>query len=212
MAINRAGILVLMAGLIFVLPPFQGRAAQNAGGPATNPPGASAERDGQRDFDFEVGFWKIHLKRLLNPLTGSTKWVEFDGTSVTRKVWDGRAFLEEFNTDGPTGRVQGLTLRTYSPQTRQWNLYWANSRDGIVGEPMVGEFRNGRGEFYNQELFNGRSVYVRYVWSDITADSAHFEQAFSTDGGKTWEVNWITDQTRVSADPDKGIRPQALPR
>jgi hypothetical protein len=158
---------------------------------------AAAEHDGQHDFDFEAGTWKIHLKRLVHPLTGSTTWVEFDGTSETRKVWDGRAWLEEFETNGSSGHVEGLTLRLYNPQSHQWSLYWANSKDGILAQPTIGEFKNGRGEFYDQERYNGRSIFVRYVWSDITPNSAHFEQSFSTDGGKTWEVNWITDQTRV---------------
>jgi hypothetical protein len=158
----------------------------------------STERDGQHDFDFELGSWNIHLKRLQNPLTGSTKWIEFDGTSVTRKVWDGKAQLEEFETDGPAGHIEGLTLRLYNPQTHQWNLYWANSKNGAMGgPPNVGVFQNGRGEFYCQDTFNGRVIFIRYVWSDITPNSAHFEQSFSDDGGKTWEVNWITDQTRV---------------
>jgi hypothetical protein len=155
------------------------------------------EHDGQHDFDFEVGTWKIHLKKLVHPLTGSMTWVEFDGTTVTRKVWDGRAFLEEFETNGSAGRVEGLTLRLYNPQSRQWSLYWANSKDGILAQPTIGEFKNGRGEFYDQEVFNGRAILVRFIWSDITPNSAHFEQSFSIDGGKTWEVNWITDQTRT---------------
>jgi hypothetical protein len=154
--------------------------------------------DGQHDFDFEVGNWKIHLKRMLHPLSGSKEWVEFDGTSVTRKVWDGRSQLEEFETNGATGKVEGLTLRLYNPQSRQWSLYWANGKDGILGIPTVGEFKNGRGEFFDQEPINGRMVLVRFVWSEITPNSAHFEQSFSEDGGKSWEVNWITDQTRVS--------------
>lgn len=160
---------------------------------------ADTERDGQHDFDFEIGRWKIHLKRLLNPLTGSTTWAEFDGTSVTRAVWDGRADLEEFETDGPTGHIEGLTLRLYSPQTHQWSLYWANSKNGAMGAPTIGEFKKGRGEFFDTEPSgpNGRAILVRYIWSGITANSAHFEQSFSDDGGKTWEVNWITDQTRV---------------
>jgi hypothetical protein len=161
------------------------------------------ERDGQHDFDFEMGTWKIHLKRLLHPLTGSTAWVEFDGTSVTRKVWNGRANLEEFESDGPTGHVEGLTLRLYNLQSHQWSLYWANGKDGILGQPTIGEFKNGHGEFFDQEPFNGRAILVRYVWSDITPNSAHFEQSFSDDGGKTWEVNWITTQTRVNDDSDK---------
>ena len=158
----------------------------------------SLPADGQHDFDYEIGSWKIHLKKRLHPLTGSDTWVDFDGTSVTRKVWDGRANFEEFETDGAAGHIEGLTLRLYSPQTHLWSIFWANSKDGILGVPaMTGQFKNGRGEFYDQELYEGRPIYVRFIWSEITPNSAHFEQSFSTDGGKTWEVNWITDQTRV---------------
>lgn len=155
-------------------------------------------RDGQHDFDFEVGKWKIHLKRMLHPLSGSAEWVEFDGTSVTRAMWDGKANIEEFETTNASGRVEGMTLRLYDPKAHQWSLYWANGRTGQLSLPAtVGEFKDGVGEFYDQEPINGRQVFVRFRWSQITPNSAHFEQAFSDDGGKTWEVNWITDQTRV---------------
>jgi hypothetical protein len=167
------------------------------------PAQVSAAQDIQHDFDFEVGSWNIHLKRLLHPLTGSTTWQEFDGTSVTRKVWNGRADLEEFETDGSAGHIEGLTLRLYDPKARQWSLYWANAKDGIIGQPTIGEFKNGHGEFYDQEPLNGRAIFVRFIWSDTTSNSPHFEQSFSDDGGKTWEVNWITDQTRVNADGTK---------
>jgi hypothetical protein len=168
---------------------------------------APAMRDGQHDFDFEVGSFKIHLKRLVHPLTGSTTWVEFDGTSVTRKVWDGRAQLEEFETDSPSaGHIEGLTLRLYNPQTHQWSLYWANSKGGPLDPPQIGEFKNGRGEFYAQDMLNGKSILVRFIWSDTTTAKPHFEQSFSDDGGKTWEVNWITDQTRVA---DKSVKDQS---
>lgn len=169
--------------------------------PAMVQDAATKDHDGQHDFDFELGSWKIHLSRRLHPLTGSNTWVEFDGTSVTRKVWDGRADLEEFETAGSTAHVEGLTLRVYNPQNRQWSIYWANSKDPALGQPiipMVGGFRNGRGEFYDQEKVDGKAIYVRFIWSEITPNSAHFEQSFSEDGGKTWEVNWITDQTRVN--------------
>ena len=160
---------------------------------------ASVPRDGQHDFDFEIGTWKVHLKKLQHPLTGSTTWIEFDGTIAARAVWDGRANFDEFEADSPSGHVEGLTLRLYNPQARQWNLYWANPKDGTFsGPPQVGEFKNGIGEFYCQDTYNGRMILIRYVWSAITPNSAHFEQSFSTDGGKTWEVNWITDQTRTS--------------
>ncbi len=157
----------------------------------------AAARDGSHDFDFNLGTWKTHIKRLRNPLSGSTTWVEFDGIAVTRKIWDGRAQLEELEADDPLGHIQGLALRLYNPQTRQWNLSWASSRDGAVSQPSYGEFKNGRGEFYDQETFQGRMILVREIWSDITADSCHFEQAFSADGGKTWEPNWVATWTRV---------------
>jgi hypothetical protein len=162
----------------------------------------NADRDGQHDFDFELGSWKIHLKRRLHPLTGSNTWVEFDGTSVTRKLWSGRSQIEEFETDGAGGHIEGLTLRTYNPQTHQWNLYWANSKDGLVVPAQVGEFKNGQGEFYAQDTLNGKLIYVRFIWSKTDSNVPHFEQSFSDDGGKTWEVNWITDQTRVSDAPE----------
>jgi hypothetical protein len=165
---------------------------------------ASATRDGQHDFDFEIGTWKTHLSRLLRPLTGSTEWIQYEGTSVVRKVWDGRANLVELEVDGPTGHIEGLSLRLYNPDSHQWSLNFSNSRGGTLGQPTIGEFKNGRGEFFDQETLNGRAILVRNVWSDITPDTCHFEQAFSDDGGKTWEVNWIATDTRVkgeSAEP-----------
>ena len=164
---------------------------------------SSVARDGAHHFDFEIGSWNIHLSRLQDRLAGSTTWVEFDGTSVTRKVWNGRANLEEFETDSPTGHIEGLTLRLYNPQSHQWSIYWANGKDATLGQPMIGEFKNGRGEFFDQEFWKGRAVFVRFIWSNTTTNKPHFEQSFSDDGGKTWEVNWITNQTRVRDESDK---------
>jgi hypothetical protein len=180
-----------------------GSVSEQQANAATSQDAAPAYRDGQRDFDFEIGSWNIHLKRRLNPLTGSDKWVEFDGTSVTRKVWDGRSQIEEFETDGAAGHIEGLTLRLYNPQSHQWSLYWANAKDGTVVAPQIGEFRNGVGEFYGTDTLNGKVILIRFIWSNTTTNTPHFEQSFSTDGGKTWEVNWITDQTRVSEGSEK---------
>jgi hypothetical protein len=155
------------------------------------------QHDGQHDFDFELGTWKVHLSRLLHPLTGSTAWTAYEGTSVVRKIWSGRANLVELEVDGPAGHIEGLSLRLYNPQSRQWNISWATSNDGTLGKPMIGEFKNGRGEFFDQESWDGRAIYVRFVFSDITPNSVHFEQSFSDDGGKTWEVNFIETYTRV---------------
>jgi hypothetical protein len=158
---------------------------------------ATVERDGQHDFDFIFGDWQYHLKRRLNPLTGSTKWAEYKGTGHGFKIWNGRANLDEFEGDGATGHIEGLTLRTYNPKTHQWSLYWANSKDGKVVVPQIGQFKDGRGEFYAQDMLNGKSIFIRFVWTNTTTSMPHFEQSFSDDGGKTWEANWITDQTRV---------------
>jgi hypothetical protein len=162
-----------------------------------HPTAAAEPRDGQRDFDFELGRWKIHLHKLKSPLHGSKEWIEFDGTSVTRSLWDGKAQVEEMEVDSPSGHLEGMTVRLYSTQSHQWSLNWANQKTGHFDVPTIGEFKNGRGEFFDMEMFEGRSILVRYVWSAITPKSAHFEQSYSDDGGKTWEVNWITDQTRV---------------
>lgn len=157
----------------------------------------TTQRDGQRDFDFEIGTWKTSLRRLVRPLTGSTQWVEYEGTTVVRPVLDGRANLVELKVDGPAGRLEGLSLRLYNPQSRQWSLNFANLSDGMLTEPSIGEFRDGRGEFYSHEKYNGRAILVRFVITKINDDSYRFEQAFSDDGGKKWEVNWIATDTRV---------------
>jgi hypothetical protein len=178
---------LLACSLIVVLQPLHRTRLQET----------ATQRDGQHDFDFEIGNWKTHLSRLQHPLSGSHTWVEYEGTSVVRKIWDGRANLVELEVDGPTGHVEGLSLRLYNPQSHQWSLNFANAGGGTLSVPTVGEFKNGRGEFYDQEPLNGRMILVRNVWMDMTADSCRFEQAFSDDGGKTWETNWIALDTRV---------------
>jgi len=206
MSIKHLRAYLMACSLALLLLPLQGLTRQNSDTSKTAAQQVSSQRDGQHDFDFELGTWKIHLKKLMHPLTGSTTWVEFDGSSVTRKVWDGRSQLEEFETDSPGGgHIEGLTLRLYDPQTHQWSLYWATSKSGAIGVPTIGQFKDGRGEFYDTEPAgpNGRSILVRFIWSKTDTDSPHFEQSFSDDGGKTWEVNWITDQVRVSDESGK---------
>ena len=156
-----------------------------------------AQRDGQHDFDFEIGTWKTNLRRLQRPLSGSTTWVEYEGTSVVSKVLDGRANLVELKVDGPAGRLKGLSLRLYNPQSRQWSLNYANVNSGTLTTPSIGEFKDGRGEFYNQDTYNGRAILVRFVIIKIPHDQYRFEQSFSEDGGKTWELNWIATDTRL---------------
>lgn len=181
--------------LAYALQPLPALSQHSPGSAASIPHVASA-RDGQHDFDFEAGTWTTHLRRLRSPLSGSSAWIEYQGTTVVRKVMDGRANLAELVVDGPAGRIEGLSLRLYQPKSRQWTLNFSNMTDGLLTVPMIGAFNDGRGEFYAADTFNGRAVLVRFVITPAGPDVYRFEQAFSADGGKTWEVNWIATDTR----------------
>jgi hypothetical protein len=195
-ASTRMSAALQVCGLLALLQSSLVHAEQKAAAPKPAAP-ASTPRDGQHDFDFEFGNWTTHIRRLQHPLTGSTTWAEYDGTTVVHKLWNGRAHLVELEVEGPSGHIEGLSLRLYNPQSHQWSLNFANSASGTMSVPTVGEFKDGRGEFYDQETYNGRVILVRNIWSDIKPESARFEQSFSDDGGKTWEVNWIAVDTRV---------------
>jgi hypothetical protein len=195
-ALKSISNCLLWCGVALLLQSLALPAQENPGASQTNPTPAAA-RGGQHDFEFEIGTWHTHLRRLQHPLTSSTTWLEYDGTSYIRKIWNGRANLVELEVDGPTGHIEGLSLRLYNPQSRQWSLNFANSAQGSMSIPTVGEFKNNRGEFYDQEPFNRRTILVRNVFENIAANSYRFEQSFSDDGGKTWEVNWIAVDTRI---------------
>src|SRR5216683_5977251 len=202
-ALKHIRAYLLLCSLVVALQPFRGLAQQNSNAAKTSVQHTPEERDGQHDFDFEIGTWKTHLSRRLHPLSGSNTWVEYEGTSVVRKVWNGRANLVELEVDGPAGHIEGLNLRLYNPQSYQWSLNFASGSGDAMSQPTIGEFKNGRGEFFDQEPFNGRAILVRFIISDIKPDSCRFEQSFSDDGGKTWEVNWIAIDERVKTESDK---------
>ncbi|HEY3860045.1 MAG TPA: hypothetical protein VGM47_10610 [Gammaproteobacteria bacterium] len=166
---------------------------------------SAAAPDGAHDFDFEFGVWKTHVKRLVHPLSGDGSWAEYDGTSVIRKIWGGKANMVELEVDGPAGHLELASWRLYDPDARQWSLNVASSRGGGLGVPTVGGFKDGRGEFYDHETFGGKPILVRFVITRLSADTAHFEQAFSADDGKTWELNWIADDTRIKDAAGVGI-------
>lgn len=149
---------------------------------------------GPRDFGFLAGSWEIANRRLAKPLTGSEDWEEFPSTSQCRSVFDGAANVDEIAI--PARGFFGLTLRLFDPERQEWSLYWASSRDGLLQPPVAGRFADGVGTFYSRETFNGTDITVRFIWSDITPDSARWEQAFSADDGKTWETDWIMEFTR----------------
>lgn len=172
-----------------------------AGSTGLNAQSASpaADRDGSHDFDWEIGTWATSVKVLRNPLSPQANWVEFNGTSVIHAVGGGRANLVDLDISGPAGRVRGVSLRLYNSAGRQWSLNFANMGDGVLTAPSVGEFRNGRGEFYGTDTLRGRTILVRFVILDITPNSARFEQSYSADGGRTWELNWIATDRRTGS-------------
>ncbi|EJL31192.1 hypothetical protein PMI01_02856 [Caulobacter sp. AP07] len=177
-----AAVTLLLGG-----PPLAAAAQQS-------PAIVAESRDGQRDFDWEIGEWTTRLSRLQRPLSGSSTWVKYEGVTVVRPVLDGSANLVELKVEGPAGRIEGLSLRLYDPDARQWSLNFAGG--GVLTRPVYGKFRDGRGVFYGQDTLGARAILVRFIISDVTANSARFEQAFSDDGGITWEVNWIAVDTR----------------
>lgn len=164
--------------------------------PAPSNAASEASRDGSRDFDFEIGEWSTHVKRLQRPLSGSTTWVEYTGTTTVRGVLGRRANLAELSIEGPAGRIEGAALRLYNPETRQWSVNYFSAADGALTPPLFGGFRNGRGIFVGQDTLAGRTVLVRFVILKESDDRYRFEQSFSADGGEHWELNWVATDTR----------------
>ena len=174
--------------------------AQSREAPVAPPSDAQAH-----GFDFAWGEWRTQIAYLPDPFARSSQWVRIRGRVHVRKLWGGRANLEEIEATSAKGPFEGLTLRLYDPKAQEWNLYWANSNDGILAQPMVGSFKGGRGVFYNQDTYAGRTAFVRNVYFDVKPDSYGFEQALSIDEGRTWHTNFIAHVTReklTDARPD----------
>lgn len=169
---------------------------------APAPSAAEVARDGPRDFDFEIGDWATEVRVLRNPLSGKLPvWAEYRGTSMVRGLMGGRANSVELAVAGPAGKIEGISLRLYDPAARRWSLNYAGLGAGAMTPPVVGGFdADGRGVFYGEDRLGDRPIRVRFVITQVSADEARFEQAFSADGGATWEVNWIAVDRRMSAD------------
>ena len=195
---NRLGSIltaVLAASFIGEVHAFSGIENPSVAADAS----AAARKDGSHDFDFLIGDWRAHVRRLPERLNGSNAWVEYDGISNHKKLLDSNANFEDFNVSSPDKklRIKAQTLRLYNPESRQWSIYLVDLDKGTLDlPPVVGQFYGKRGEFYNQQIWEGRAVLVRYVWLDISPKSSRMDQSFSSDGGKTWEVNWVCELSR----------------
>ena len=159
---------------------------------------ATAERaqSTAHDFDFWMGRWRGHNRRLRERLAGCDEWDEFEGISIARQLPGGLGNEDELHTDCAGGFV-GMSFRFFDPETKQWYIYWADSRrPGALDVPVVGAFSGSTGVFECDDTFEGRPIRVRYTWSRVDTPTPRWEQAFSEDGGQTWETNWIADFTR----------------
>jgi hypothetical protein len=148
-----------------------------------------------RDFDFWMGRWDVRNRMLRRRLAGSEDWVEFDATVEARPILDGLGNEDEFRTDHDGGFV-GMSFRFFDPETGRWSIYWSDSRrPGELDPPVVGGFDGDVGVFEGEDVHRGRPVLVRFTWSGVTTPTPRWEQAFSDDGGRTWETNWVMDFT-----------------
>jgi hypothetical protein len=191
MKTNKPTVVLLLALTTIILVSVQ---AQTTPNPAQLP-----QRDGSHDFDFLIGDWKAHVRRLPDRLNNSNGWVEYDGISNHKKILNSNSNFEEFEVTSTDKKlhIKAQTLRLYNPVSRQWSIYLVDVDNGTLDvPPVVGQFTGNRGEFYHQEEFKGRTILVRYMWLNISPQSARMEQSFSPDGGKTWEVNWICELSR----------------
>ena len=184
--------LVLGTACLFAAPLF-------ASGQTPPPaPAPAAPSDGQHDFDFNIGAWKTHIHRRVHALSGSDETVELNGTVMNRKIWGGRASMEEIEADGPNGHWEGMSLFLYNPVARQWSQTFFNGKaPDTTASGLIGEFHDGRGELFSTDTLNGRAILVRGVWSNITPDAHRYEESYSGDGGRNWEIEFTADVTRA---------------
>ncbi|MCI0711560.1 MAG: hypothetical protein L0154_15500 [Chloroflexi bacterium] len=153
-------------------------------------------RDGRHDFDFYTGTWKVHNRRLKERLKGCQEWEEFEGISVAQPILGGVGNFDTITMYRDSGIHHGVTLRLFNLETHEWHLHWADSVSGALVPPMIGKFEDGIGHFYSHELFAGRHILCRFIWSGISETTCRWEQAFSEDGGATWETNWIMESVK----------------
>ena len=155
---------------------------------------------GLHDFDFIAGEWRVHHRVLKDRLAASHDWMVFDGTQKAWLTLNGYGNVDDNVLDKPTGTYRGVTVRSYDPQTGLWSIWWLDGRQPAINldPPVRGRFVNGVGTFYADDTLRGKPIRVRFIWKPETHTTSHWEQAFSADGGKTWETNWTSEFTRTS--------------
>lgn len=165
-------------------------AAANSGDRGSSP---------SHDFDFLVGSWTVDHRKLVHRLAHDNRWQSFHGTCVMHTLLGGTANVDDNVLDVPGATYRAASLRAYDAATGNWSIWWLDSRNpDHLDAPVIGRFHEGVGTFYAEDTLEGRPILVRFIWSDITSNSAKWQQAFSPDHGKTWETNWIMEFRRVT--------------
>ena len=165
--------------------------------PAAGAPGSADHRDGRRAFAFESGRWITHVRRLDHPLSGSSTWLEYEGTTTVTSLLDGRANVAELRISGPAGRIEGVALRLYEPQAHRWAIHYASAANGELTSPLYGNFGGGVGHFEGPDRLGDKPIIVRFEIRESKPGTWRFEQSFSADDGRTWELNWIAEDRRA---------------
>jgi len=193
------GALVVVALFGLAEAAIGNASAQTAAPPGAPPDKAREAPKALHDFDFLVGHWRVHHRKLKVRLANNHEWVEFEGTLSSQPLMGGYSNVDDLVLNVPGNPYRGVALRSFDPESQQWLIWWLDSRTplGPLDPPMRGGFKNGVGTFYGEDTLNGKQVRARFIWSDITPTSCHWEQAYSPDGGKTWETNWVQDIRRA---------------
>lgn len=194
MSLLRYAVSVSLVVVATIFTGLPARASQDVPKPQQTP-----NLSGVHDFDFFIGSWRTHSRRLKYRLVGSHDWEEFDGTIRSLSLMGGLANVDDTEFDTPEGIYRGVAPRAYDPKTGLWAIWWIDGRNphGALDPPVKGRFVHGIGTFYASDTLRGKPIKVRFIWSQITPNTAHWEQAYSGDGGRTWETNWIQDVRRV---------------
>jgi hypothetical protein len=192
-------LLILIAGLALSVSARGLTAGQTSQDPGGRVMQTQRTVSGLRDFDFLVGHWQVHHRRLKERLADNHEWIEFGGSSIVRKMMGGYGLADDNVLEFPSGTYRAVGLRSFDTKSEQWSIWWLDGRTplGPLDPPVRGSFRDGSGTFFADEVLNGRPIRVRFTWSGITPTSCHWEQAFSADGGATWETNWVMDFKRI---------------
>lgn len=197
-SITRRGMLSVALGGVGVACVIS--SASNAASPSTTAaaPAAAAKADPVHDFDGFFGTWHVRHRRLKERLAGSKEWLEFEGSQTMQPILGGYGNMTDNVFNMPDGVQRGVTLRAFDPKTQKWSIWWLDGNDPTrIDVPVVGGFENGSGAFYADDTFKGKPVKVRFLWVNVTPNTRQWEQAFSPDGGKTWETNWVAHFTRT---------------